>query len=159
MHGLISRRNEHGAATVEFVFLGVLILVPLFYVTIAIFSVQSDVMGTMQAAREAGRAFATAPDVPTGVARAQYAMRLTLHDYGVHGNATLRFLSSGSSCSSAGPATSDRGPASLDPGARFTICVVSEINIPGVPTFFEGASKTITARYEVQVDKLRVKND
>lgn len=55
------RRGDAGAATIEFVFLGVLILVPLFYAIIAIFSIQSNVFATTAAAREAGRAFATAP--------------------------------------------------------------------------------------------------
>lgn len=147
--------GDRGAATIEFVFLGILILVPLFYVAIAIFSVQSSMLGTTQAAREAGRAVVKAPDLATGVQRAQYAVRLALQDQGVKADAVLRFVKSGDSCSTNGPAAPDPGAATLDAGGRFTVCVVLDFDIPGVPSFFEGASKTITAQYEVQVDKLR----
>ncbi len=149
-------RDEHGAATVEFVFLGVLVLVPLFYLAIAAFSVQSNVLATTQAAREAGRAFATAPDVPTGVNRAQYAVRLALRNHGIDGGgATLRFVDAESSCSSGGSAAPDPGAASLEPEAVFTVCVVSTFDVPAVPAFLEGSSKTTTARYVVTVDSYR----
>ena len=150
----LGRSDDRGAATVEFVFLGVLILVPLFYAVIAIFSVQSNSLATMQAAREAGRAVATAPDVWTGVGRAQYAVRLALRGQSVKGGAELRFIQPGESCDQ-GPSAPDPGAADLSPGARFTVCVVRKFDIPAVPSFLEGASKTITGRFEVRVDKFR----
>ncbi|MGH3545161.1 MAG: TadE/TadG family type IV pilus assembly protein [Mycobacteriales bacterium] len=147
-------RDEAGAAVVEFIFLGVLVLVPLFYVAIAGFEVQANVFATTQAAREAGRVVATAPDVSTGVFRAEYAVRLAYQDTGATGDAVLRFVPSGDSCDSGAPAP-DPGAASVDAGATFTVCVVNRLNVPGVPTFMEGKPKTYTARYEVQIDKLR----
>ncbi len=150
------RHGECGAATVEFIFVGVLVLVPLLYLAIAAFSVQSNVLATTQAAREAGRAFATAPDVPTGVYRAQYAVRLALGNHGIDDEgAVLRFVAAESSCSSGAPAAPDPGAASLDPGAVFAICVVSTFDVPAVPAFLEGSSKTMTARYVVKADKFR----
>ncbi|HEX3732550.1 MAG TPA: hypothetical protein VHU91_06500 [Mycobacteriales bacterium] len=147
--------DDGGAATVEFVFLGVLILVPLFYVVIAIFSVQSNVLATTQAAREAGRAFATAPDVSTGVTRAQYAVNLALKDQNVRDGVQLRFIPVAGSCGSDGPTAPDAGAATLDPGGSFAVCVVRKFDVPAVPSFFEGASKTLTGRYVVEVDKFR----
>lgn len=149
-------RDDQGTATVEFVFLGVLLLVPLFYLAIAAFDVQANVFAVTHAAREAGRTFATAPDVPTGVYRAQYSVRLAFKNHGIEGGATLRFVASGTSCATGGPAAPNPGAASLEPGAQFTVCVVRDFDVPAVPSFIESESNTISAQYEVQIDKLRV---
>ncbi|MGH3545145.1 MAG: hypothetical protein ACRDPW_04395 [Mycobacteriales bacterium] len=152
----VRRRDDGGAATVEFVFVGLMTLIPLFYIAIAAFSVQGNVLATTQAAREAGRMFATAPDVPTGVYRAQYAVRLALGNHGIDdGGVVLRFVPLDSPCLAGGPAAPDPGVASLDPGAVFAICVVSSFDVPAVPAFMEGSSNTYTARYVVKADKFR----
>jgi len=148
--------DEGGAATVEFVFLGVLLLVPLFYAVIATFSIQSNALAVTQAARDAGRAFAAAPDVSTGVARAQYAVDLALRDQSARGGARLYFVAAGGRCDAAAAPAPDPGAATLDPGATFAVCVVRRFDIPAVPSFLEGASKTLTGRYVVEIDSFRV---
>ncbi len=152
MRRLLRRPGEGGAATVEFIFVGVLTLVPLFYAVIAFFSVQADVFATTHAAREAGRTFATAPDVPTGMYRAQYSVRLAYENSGGVGDTELRFVALDTPCDAGGPAAPDPGVATLEPGAIFAVCVVHHLEIPAVPSFLDGGSNTVTARYEVYVD-------
>jgi len=150
------RRGDRGSATVEFVFVGVLVFVPLFYLAIAAFSVQGNVLATTQAAREAGRTFATAPDIPTGVSRARYAVRLALGNHGIDdAGTTLRFVDLATPCSAGGPAAPNPGAASLNAGAAFVICVVSTFDVPAVPGWLESSSNTFTARYVVTVDRFR----
>ena len=76
-------RGDDGTALVEFFFLAVLLLVPLVYVVLSAARVQSAAYGLTAAAREAGRAFATAPAGADRQARAQLAARLALEDQGL----------------------------------------------------------------------------
>ena len=63
-HRLIVRRGraEGGSAVVEFVFLAVLLVVPLLYLVMTVSRVQAGSYAASTAAREAGRAFVTARD-------------------------------------------------------------------------------------------------
>jgi hypothetical protein len=74
------RRDDSGSAIVEFVWLGILLLVPLLYVVLAAFDTQRAAYAASAAARSAGRAFVTAPDQATGYARAREAVRLAYAD-------------------------------------------------------------------------------
>ena len=75
-------RNERGSAVVEFIWLGILLLVPLVWIVISVFEVQRGAFAVSAAARAAGRAYALAPDEATGQARATEAARQTLLDQG-----------------------------------------------------------------------------
>jgi hypothetical protein len=83
------RRAEHGTAIVEFVWLALLLLIPLVYVVLAVFDVQRTSYAAAGAARSAGRAFATAPDQASAYARAEEAARLAFTDQGVDGPVRL----------------------------------------------------------------------
>lgn len=74
------RGEEHGSAIIEFVWLGLLMLVPLVYVLVAVFQTQRTAYAASAAARSAGRAFVTAPDTGAAYARADEAARLSFHD-------------------------------------------------------------------------------
>lgn len=74
------RRDDSGTALVEFVWLAILLLVPLLYIVLAAFETQRAAYAASAAARSAGRAFVTAPDQTTGYARAQAAVRLAYQD-------------------------------------------------------------------------------
>ena len=69
-------RGERGSALVEFVFIALVVFVPLIYVVAGFSAVQRGVFASTAAAREAGRAIGTAPDVVTGMARAEDAARI-----------------------------------------------------------------------------------
>lgn len=74
------RRASDGTATVEFVWLTILLLVPFVYVLIAVFDTQRAAYGVSTASRSAARAFVQAPDVASGEQRARIAARVALDD-------------------------------------------------------------------------------
>ncbi len=74
------RRDESGTALVEFVWLAILLIVPMLYIVLAAFDTQRSAYAASAAARSAGRAFVTAPDQATGYARARAAVRLAYQD-------------------------------------------------------------------------------
>lgn len=142
-------RGDDGAAMIEFVFLAVLVMVPLLYLVVAVFEVQRNAFAVTQAAREAGRAFVTAEDVGRGEARARYAAELALRDQGLDpAGMSVRFGPVGSDCAGDGAQT-------LEPGADFEVCVVRSFRVPGVPRFFDGGNNTVTGRFVVHVDDFR----
>ena len=81
----MSRRpsGDDGNALVEFSYLAVLLMVPLVYVLLTVFQVQRASFGVTEAARQAGRAYATAADEVQGRARARAAARLAMQDQGL----------------------------------------------------------------------------
>lgn len=81
--------DSGGTATIEFVWLTMLLLVPFVYLLVAVFDTQRASYGVSTASRAAARAFLQAPDVATGQRRAQVAARIALDDQGVD-TATVR---------------------------------------------------------------------
>lgn len=145
------KRDDGGRAMIEFVFLGILTLVPLIYLVIAVAQVERNVFGATQAAREAGRAYATADDPLSAEARAGYAAHLALADQGVDApEVSPRYVPVSTPCSAGGT-----GAQSLDPGADFAVCVTRVVIVPGVPTFLAGHGIVVTGRYVVHVDDFR----
>ena len=71
-------RGDDGNALVEFTYLAVLLMVPLVYLLTTVFQVQRAAFGVTEAARQAGRAYATAETADAGAARAQVAAELAL---------------------------------------------------------------------------------
>ena len=76
-------RDERGSAIVELVWLGILLLVPLLWIVVSVFQVQSGAFAVSSAARSAGRAFALAPDDISGQRAAEAAARQSLRDQGI----------------------------------------------------------------------------
>jgi Flp pilus assembly protein TadG len=144
------RRDESGTAIIEFIFVAVIVMVPLMYLIVAVASVQRSELAVSQAAREAGRAFATADTSGDAMARARAAMHIALHDQGLPDDAALRFVSSTGSCT-ADPAV----VPTLAPGAQFTVCVTRHTGIPAVPRFLTGKGITTIGRYTVHIDDYR----
>jgi Flp pilus assembly protein TadG len=93
--------DESGNAIIEFVFVAVLILVPTVYFVTAVASVGRDRTAVTQAAREAGRAFATADSTADGLARVQAAVRLAFADEGLPDDARVRFVAAADHCDGA----------------------------------------------------------
>jgi Flp pilus assembly protein TadG len=120
------RRGESGTAIVEFVWLALLLLVPLLYVVLAVFGAQRTSYAAAAAARSAGRAFATAPDETSAYARAQEAVRLALADQGVDADAhlTIRCRPDPAHC--------------LTPGSLITAEVRTSADLPLMPAVLGG---------------------
>ncbi|MDH2445276.1 hypothetical protein QDR37_15090 [Amnibacterium sp. CER49] len=75
------RRGDDGSAAVEFLTLGVLLLVPLVYLVLTLGALQGAAFAAEGAARQAARALVTAPDDATGRVRAAAAVRVALDDW------------------------------------------------------------------------------
>ena len=136
--------GEEGSALIEFVGLGVLLLLPLMYLLLSVFSVQRAAFAVTQAAREAGRAYATAPSSALAGERANYAAQLAMQSQGVKLGVSVRYAAAGSGCASAGD-----GAASLQAGARFVVCVRTRAQLP------LGGVITVNGQYEVTIDSYR----
>jgi hypothetical protein len=110
-------------------------------------AVQRGVFASTAAAREAGRAIGTAPDVATGLARAEDAARIAVEDQSVEAtDVRLAYAAAGTSCESAG------GYApTLTPGEEFSVCVTVTVRIPVMPEFIE--SNTATGQFVVERDR------
>ncbi|MEI5672339.1 MULTISPECIES: hypothetical protein [unclassified Nocardioides] len=83
------RRDEAGSAVIELVWVGILLLVPLLWIVLSVFEVQSGAYGVTSAARAAGRAYALAPDDAAGEEAARAAARQALADQGLPDDAPL----------------------------------------------------------------------
>ena len=136
--------DETGTALVEFIGLGLVLLLPLLYLLLSVFAVQRAAFAVTQAAREAGRAYATAPSESSAERRAAYATRLALDSQGVESSYSVRYAAAGSGCG-----TSGDGSASLRAGAQFVVCVRTQAQLP------LGGSITVNGRYAVSVDTFR----
>ncbi len=79
----MSRRCERGTALVEVTWLSLLLLVPLVYVLLSVFAVQSGSFAVSGAARAAARAYSLAPDEASAPARARAAAAVVLADHDV----------------------------------------------------------------------------
>jgi len=77
------RRDESGTALIEFIWLGLLLLVPLVYIMWSVFDAQRGAFAASSASRAAGRAFVLAPDQETAKDRAEAAVDIALIDQGV----------------------------------------------------------------------------
>ena len=115
-------REEDGSAIVEFVFLGVLLLIPLIYLTMTIARVQAGSYAVAQAAREAGRAFVTAESETTAGGRAEAAARIAFEDQGFRdGEGTVQISCATSPC--------------LTPEASVQFTATVSVPLPFVPAF------------------------
>ena len=140
--------GERGSAIVEFVFVALVVFVPLVYVVAGFSAVQRGVFAATAAAREAGRALATAPDVGSGLARAERAAQLAVADQSVDAtDVRLSFVPAGVACDEAG------GPyaPTLAPGEEFSVCVTVTVRIPLLPEFID--ANTATGQFVVEQDR------
>jgi hypothetical protein len=83
---------------VEFIFLGILLLLPLLYLVLTMARLQAASFSVSLAGREAGRAFVTATRDGDGYARASAAAHLAFEDFGFTQDATISLTCDGSPC-------------------------------------------------------------
>jgi Flp pilus assembly protein TadG len=140
-------RDERGSALVEFVFVAVIVFVPLVYIVAGFSAVQRGVFASTAAAREAGRAMGTAPDPATGQARAERAVQLAVEDQSVDAtDVRLAYAPAGADCDAAGSYT-----PTLAPGEEFSVCVTVTVRIPLLPEFVD--ANTATGQFVVERDR------
>lgn len=117
-------RDEEGNAVVEFIWLGLILLVPLVYILIAVFDVQRGAFGVNAAARAAGRAYTLADNVQQAEERARAAARVALDDQGIEGPFSLEIDCSPRPC--------------LSPGSVTTMRISAQVVLPLAPEVFGG---------------------
>ena len=139
--------GERGSAIVEFVFIALVVFVPLVYLVAGFSAVQRGVFAATEAAREAGRALGTAPDMATGQVRAEAAVAIAVTDQSVQAtDVVLAYAPVGGGCGAAG----SYFPA-LTPGEEFTVCVTVTVRVPLLPDFID--ANTATGEFVVERDR------
>lgn len=130
---------------VEFVFLGVLLLVPLIYLTLLVARVQAGSYAVAQSAREAGRAFVTTPDGQDPGARADAASRIALADQGFGPeDGGISITCSATPC--------------LQPEARVEIRAEVTVPLPLIPAFARSVvplEVPVTSTHVLTIDRFR----
>lgn len=124
-------RDQRGTMLVEFTWLAILLLIPLVYIMISVFEVQRGAFAVTAAARSAGRAYAIAPTMEAGQARAGAAARVALRDQGLPAeDYTLQV------------ACAPDPSACLAPGSTISVTVTSQVALPLVPSVLGGGTPT-----------------
>lgn len=117
---MTGRGGDRGSALVEFLVVGVAVLVPVAYLALAATTVQAEVLAGTQAVREAGRAFSMSATVAEGRSRAVAAARLAFLDHGLDLPADgLRIACVGGPC--------------LAPGSSVDVRLAWSVPLPWVP--------------------------
>ena len=133
---------QAGSAIVEFVFLAVLMMVPLFYFVMVLARLQAGAYGVSAAAREAGRAYVTAPVPGQAWPRAESAAGLAFADQGFKDRGVITMGCDAQPC--------------WRPAGRVTITATVSVPMPLVPAFFSGIVSMqvpVTATHVVTVDR------
>ncbi|WP_417220472.1 hypothetical protein [Arthrobacter sp.] len=130
--------GEAGSSIIEFIFLGVLLLVPVTYLIISASQLQAASFAAVGAADHAARTFAAADREDEGAARARNAVDIAVGNLDVDENsATMEYH-----CSS----------ACLEPGSTVSVTVVIRVPLPflpaGVDLDFGQASSSSTVRVD-----------
>jgi len=136
------RDVEAGRAILEFIFLGILLLLPLTYLVLTAARLQAASFSTSLAAREAGRAFVTAPSDEEGYARARAAALLAFTDFSFDERATVSVTCDGLPC--------------LRPDGSVTSTATIEVPLPLVPDLVAAhvpASVTVSSTHVASVDR------
>lgn len=116
-------RDEQGSALVEVTWLSLLLLVPLVYMLLSVFAVQSGSFAMSGAARAAARAYSLAPDEASAPARARTAARVALRDHAID----LEEVALGIRCRP--------DPRNcLAPGSLITVAIRHQVVLPLVPS-------------------------
>lgn len=140
---------EAGNAVIEFIVLGVLLMAPLVYVMLAVFTVQASAYGVTEAAREAGRAFVEAKSSADAYEQACLAATLALRNQarGSFDCATeLKVSCLSGACAPA-----------LTPGDTIRVEIDLPVGLPMLPTSVFGQPTAIALRasHDEVVDRYR----
>jgi Flp pilus assembly protein TadG len=119
------REDEDGSAAIEFIFVGLLLLVPVVYLVVALGAIQGQSLGAEAGARHAARVFATAEDAEDARARADAVMSAVVREYGMDAEAVeVSVVCAGAD---------DPCPRA---GATVAVTVRTRVSLPLVPPVF-----------------------
>lgn len=78
-----SALDDHGSAALEFILVGLLLLVPVVYLVVTLGLIQGQSLGAEAAARHMARAISTASDAAEAGARAELVLDAVVAEYGL----------------------------------------------------------------------------
>jgi hypothetical protein len=116
---------DRGSASLEFLTVGMILLVPLVYLVLAMASIQAAALGIEGAARQAARVAVLQTD-GAGAASVERTVRVVLADYGVDPGAASVAVDCSAECD--------------EPGARITVRVSAAVALPLVPQALAASS-------------------
>ncbi|WP_400999337.1 TadE family protein [Agromyces sp. GXQ0307] len=111
--------DEAGSASLEFLTVGMILLVPLVYLVLAMATIQAAALGVEGAARQAARVAVLRADGAEPAAAVEQTVRVVLADYGIDADAASVALDCSGPCETAGP--------------RVTVAVGASVALPLVP--------------------------
>lgn len=120
-----SRIDDDGSAALEFIAVGVILLVPLVYLVIVLGAIQEQTLGAEAAARHMTRVIAQAGDAAAASAASDRVLAGIVDEYGLDADAVEASFSctpAGAECPSA--------------GATVTVTVATRVRLPLVPELF-----------------------
>ncbi|MDT0158620.1 TadE family protein [Microbacterium sp. ARD32] len=117
--------DERGSAALEFITVGVLLLVPLVYLVLTLGAVQEQTLGAEAAARHTARVIGQAPDADAASARGDAVLRSVIREYGMDQDAVEVHVT----C---------RPAAATCPAAGSTVIVTvaTRVSLPFMPPLF-----------------------
>ena len=137
---------DDGNAIVEFVYLALLLMLPLVYVLLTVFRVQAAAFAVSSAAREAGRVYATSDSLDAAPVRSFEAARIVMADSRLELDPSqLEIVCSPSPCR-------------LQPGSQVRVVMTYQVALPLVPRFFSDrapASVRVSSRHLEVVDRFQ----
>lgn len=134
--------GEAGSATVEFVLLAALLLIPVIYFLILTSQIQSASYASVAAADQAAKAMVAAPDEADAAQRAHAVVGLTLADYGLDPGTHQADIS----CTST---------PCLEPGSSVEVQVAIRVPVPLLPQGlgWDAAVATVTSSAQQPVPR------
>lgn len=117
--------DEDGTAVLEFVTVGVLLLVPLVYLVLTLGAVQEQTLGAEAAARHTARVIGQAPDAGTAAVRGDAVLQSVIREYGMDPDAvevSITCRPVAATCPSA--------------GSTVIVTVATRVSLPFMPPLF-----------------------
>lgn len=128
---MTSRRHDAGSATVEFIGLCVILLIPAVYLLITLSQLQAAGYAAVAASDQAARTIGHSATDGQAELRAVQTVHLTVQDYALDPSTTTTTIE----CSN---------PVCTTPGTRITVHVSIDVPLPLVPTLFGKSTRLAT---------------
>jgi Flp pilus assembly protein TadG len=145
---------ERGAATVEFLAIFLTLIVPVLYAIGVMAEVQRALLAVSTAAREAGRAYATASGSADALARAGGAYEEVMRNFGYTTADPRAHIVLRTGCPTEAPPVCTEG---FGPGTEVTVVVTYRVPVARVPFVgaIAGPNLRVGATHHTRVDRYR----
>lgn len=117
--------DDAGSAALEFILVGLVLLVPIVYLVVALGAIQGQALGVETGARQIARSIARAPDAATADDRAERVLDSVVKEYGIDADAVDVAIDCAGTTASC-----------PDAGAVVRVTVSTSVSLPLVPPIF-----------------------